>query len=182
MRITVFLLLCGSAVFLSSKGLGQQPQTFTAFSEEKKHDDVKAGFQEVKGLKVAAATRQLNNPFVRNQNKGGDPAGALYDAGHNGTAQSGRGSGRPEEKGKTPDGRETKPKHKPVLRGILTGNGQRAAVMEYGEGQYILHAGDRFQDMRVESVSESAVIINTTQGSMVLDLNGTEIKGDKAGQ
>ena len=72
-RVLLLVTMCGGIIFLSSKGLGQQPQTFTAFSGEKKNTASKAGFVEVKGLKSAMSAPKLNNPFAEPSEQGGEP-------------------------------------------------------------------------------------------------------------
>ena len=169
-RIGLFAVLCVGIAFLSSKGLGQQSQTFTAFSEGQKHTEPKAGLQEIKGLKRSSEIKRLNNPFKSQQGAGEKKAACESGKAHQGMDVSNKDSMLSVKAKESKGAGKPILKTEPVLLGILEGNEQRAAVIKYGDSQYILYAGDVVQDMQVKTISDDIVVIHTPFSDRALRL------------
>lgn len=167
-RILLFLLVCGGLFLAGSNGLGQQPQAITAFSSGKGSNELRSGFQEIKGLKKAKDFQGLGNPFgsggikERHQprtsthkdkprERATPPMSLPADK---------EGAGSRKTTGRTPE---------PVLCGILGGE-REAALLEYQGRQCVIYPGETLGSIQVEEIGADRIIVKTPLGRRVLVL------------
>lgn len=154
-RIALFVILCVGIVFMCSNSLGQSPQAITAFSAGTEDKEKSEGFQEVHGLKRAQEKRQLYDPFGQNTQ-----AGEKKSLPQQGSVA------REQPPGKNSRGNKQSETNKelPVLRGILGGDRERTALIEYEGEQYLLKEGEAAKEIVVEHIGEATVQVLTSHG------------------
>ena len=156
-RIGLFEILCVGIVFMCSNSLGQSTQAITAFSAGTEDKEKSEGFQEVHGLKRAQENHQLYNPFEQDTKAGGMEKKSPPQQGSVAGAQSTGKNSQGNKQNKTN-------KELPVLRGILGGDRERTALIEYEGEQYLLKEGEAAKEIVVEHIGEATVQVLTSHG------------------
>lgn len=184
MLVRIFtVIVCIGIALLGIIGLGREPQAITVFSEEKNQSTLQPEQRQVKGSKKQSDS-VLRDPFnplhpSAKENKAGGTS-----IKPKATRKNGKGivqvhnvsspTGENQEKAYT--GRSSKAKVKKSsedkieLRGILSNDNNRTAVVSVNGQQYLMQEGDTVSDIVLLELTDKTAVLQTRTGKRNVSL------------